>query len=150
MLKYLYENNKSTTIIGDGYTIRVDGDKILNYTNELSTDIRLSRNKKGNYEFVINGGKDICGEIFISFDSKQRNKIEGQKLFLYNKSKKKYEQIDFEDINAISITKAGKYRFSDMPKFNISSYKMIIVIGTVSLAFFLGCFVLVKKTYWFW
>ena len=150
MLKYLYENNKSTTIIGDGCTIRVDGDKILNYTNELSTDIRLSRNKKGNYEFVINGGKDICGEIFISFDSKQRNKIEGQKLFLYNKSKKKYEQIDFEDINAISITKAGKYRFSDMPKFNISSYKMIIVIGTVSLAFFLGCFVLVKKTYWFW
>ena len=35
LLRYIYENSKSISVLGDGYTIHVDGDKILNYENEL-------------------------------------------------------------------------------------------------------------------
>lgn len=150
MLKYLYENKKSTTVMGEGYSIRVDGDKILNYANELSTEIDLVKKKGGNFEFVVNEGKNICGEIFLSFDTTKNRNLEGKKLYLYNESKKKYEQIQYDSLNNISITKAGKYLFSDGEKIHINAYKFYLICGISILLLLTGCFVVVKKKYWFW
>jgi len=150
MLKYLYENKKSTLVTGSGYSIRIDGDKIVNYANELSTDIQLLKNNDGNYEFDINKGENICGEIFLSLDTKKNKDLIGKKLYLFNESKEKYEEIQYENMNCISITKAGHYLLSDGQNWSLTDYKLIFVIGSIAIIMLLAGFVVVKKSYWFW
>lgn len=150
MLKYLYENKKSTLVTGSGYSIRIDGDKIVNYANELSTDIQLLKNNDGNYEFEINKGENICGEIFLSLDTKKNKDLIGKKLYLFNESKEKYEEIQYENMNCISITKAGHYLLSDGQRWSLTDYKLIFVIGSIAIIMLLAGFVVVKKSYWFW
>ena len=150
MLKYLYENKKSTTIMGDGYTIRVDGDKIVNYANELSTKLGLIQKKNGDIEFTVNNGENLCGEITLSIDLEKNEGIESKKLYLFNASKNKYEQIQYESLDNISITKAGKYLFSEEKKLYIRDYRLAIIIGIGALMILLGGYIIVRRSYWFW
>jgi len=152
LLRYIYENSKSISVLGDGYTIHVDGDKILNYENELLTGINLTTNKYGDCEFVINDGKNLCGEISISFDSETVRKlcIKDKKLFLYNEAKHTYERIQFDTLENISITKAGKYMFSDGKIRTKNNYLAMGFGGTSFILVLLGIYVGVKKQYWFW
>lgn len=152
LLRYIYENSKSISVLGDGYTIHVDGDKILNYENELLTGINLTTNKYGDCEFVINDGKNLCGEISISFDSETVRKlcIKDKKLFLYNEAKRTYERIQFDTLENISITKAGKYMFSDGKIRTKNNYLAMGFGGTSFILVLLGIYVGVKKQYWFW
>ena len=152
LLKYIYENSKSISVIGDGYTLRVDGNKILNYENELSTSIIMTTNKYGDCEFTVNDGNNLCGEISVSFDSEMAEKfcIKGKKLFLYNEAKNVYEKIQFDTLENISITKAGKYMFSDGKKRTKNNYVAMGFGGTSFILVLLGIYVGVKKKYWFW
>ncbi|WP_207640518.1 hypothetical protein [Butyrivibrio sp. AE3003] len=138
--------------MGNGYTIRIDGDKILNYENELSTSIVMNSNKYGDCEFSVNDGNNLCGEIVISFDSEMVDKysLNGKKLFLYNEAKNKYEKIYFDSLDSISITKAGKYMFSDGKKRTKNNYLAMGFGGTSFIFVLLGIYVGVKKQYWFW
>lgn len=43
MLYELYTSGKSMKVTGDGYSMIIDGKKIVNYNNELDTDIKLKR-----------------------------------------------------------------------------------------------------------
>lgn len=152
LLRYIYENEKNICVLGNGYTIRIDGDKILNYENELSTSIVMNSNKYGDCEFSVNDGNNLCGEIVISFDSEMVDKysLNGKKLFLYNEAKNKYEKIYFDSLDSISITKAGKYMFSDGKKRTKNNYLAMGFGGTSFIFVLLGIYVGVKKQYWFW
>lgn len=152
LLRYIYENEKNICVLGNGYTIRIDGDKILNYENELSTSIVMNSNKYGDCEFLVNDGNNLCGEIVISFDSEMVDKysLNGKKLFLYNEAKNKYEKIYFDSLDSISITKAGKYMFSDGKKRTKNNYLAMGFGGTSFIFVLLGIYVGVKKQYWFW
>lgn len=85
MLKYLYDNKKSLLVVGDGYTISLDGNNIVNYRNEFMTDIQLASIEKSSEEgicFVINDGKPLCGDVTLCLDN-----VNGKYIYLYNEAK---------------------------------------------------------------
>ena len=61
-------------VTGDGYSIIIDGKKIVNYKNELNTDIELER--AGDcIKFNLNDGEYLGGEGTLHIDDvKERNK----------------------------------------------------------------------------
>lgn len=81
VLKNLYEKQKDLLVQGDGYTISILGSKIVNYQNELSTKLKMKKNKDGSIEFIVNNGDKLCGEIVIGI-----NNVNGKYLYLYNNS----------------------------------------------------------------
>ena len=153
MLKYLYENKAALLIMGDGYSISLDGNNIVNYLNEFNTDIKLnkpaqsdsSKNIEG-ISFVINDGKPICGDITLYLDN-----ISGKYLYLYNESKEQYELISSSDLSEINISTPGKYIITDSKIRNGNWIILIIIIvGGVVLIVGIGVYIGLKKQYWFW
>ncbi|WP_455719523.1 Ig-like domain-containing protein, partial [Agathobacter sp.] len=103
MLYELYTSGKSMKVTGDGYSIIIDGKKIVNYNNELDTDIKLKK-ANGHTEFELNNGKYLCGEITIHIDD-----ISGKYLYLYNNVKHKYELVSTQNMDELKLSTPGKY-----------------------------------------
>ncbi len=144
-LKYLYENKQIMLVVGDGYTITIDGEDIVNYENELSTDINLTSEDEDDM-FVINEGNNLCGKITLTLDE-----VEGKYLYLYNESKEKYECVQTGDINEISITQPGNYLISDKKEFSDGRFVIAASgIGGSIVVILIGIYIAVKKRYWFW
>ncbi len=56
MLEQLYETGGTLQVQGKGYQILLSGSQIVNYHNELETDLKLTEEPYG-YSFTVNGGK---------------------------------------------------------------------------------------------
>lgn len=67
MLYELYTAGRSMKVTGDGYSIIIDGKKIVNYKNELNTDIELERTGDS-IKFNLNDGEYLCGEVTLHID----------------------------------------------------------------------------------
>ena len=140
----LYKKGQQLSVKKEGYEIIVDGKKIINYHNELNTDISLKVSK--DTTFVVNEGNPLCSPIVIKFDKKY-----GKYLYLYDESKGKYEYLACENIKEIHISVAGKYMItskklsvgSDLVVYVLIGSAVFIVIGFV-------VYVFVKRKYWFW
>lgn len=146
MLKYYYENNDNITIYGNGYKIKLNGDDIRNWENELYTDIELIQDKDGT-SFIINKDNALCGLITVQFDEDQ---LSGKYVYLYNTSKNKYELLKEQDVHKLQLDIAGKYLVSDK-RLSTGKIKIVIVIVFGVFLFFLLCvYIGVKKRYWFW
>ena len=130
MLYELYTSGKSMKMTGDGYSMIIDGKKIVNYNNELDTDIKLKK-ANGYTEFELNNGKYLCGEIAIHIDD-----ISGKYLYLYNNVKHKYELVSTQNMEELKLSTPGKYMITT-EKISESSkaVRYILIIG--------GCLILV-------
>lgn len=155
MLKYLYSNTSSLLIVGDGYSISVNGKDIVNYLNELVTDIQLHSDTKLNNKsdkdtdgisFVVNNGEALCGDITLYLDG-----VRGKYLYLYNEAKEQYEIIESENLSELRISTAGKYLITDKKIRNDNLVVLIIlIIGGLALLIGIGVYIGIKKQYWFW
>ena len=144
-LNYLYTNKKSLNIVGEGYQIEIDGNDIVNYENELYTDIQLSKDNEGT-RFVINKKEYMCGEITLLLDNP-----EGKYLYLYNDAKKKYESVGATDIKRLLITIPGEYLITDKKiNGNADIIRYIFIAGGVLVLVGAGVYIFLKKGYWFW
>jgi len=144
-LNYLYTNKKSLNIVGEGYQIEIDGNDIVNYENELYTDIQLSKDNEGT-RFVINKKEYICGEITLLLDNP-----EGKYLYLYNDAKKKYESVGATDIKRLLITIPGEYLITDKKiNGNADIIRYIFIVGGVLVLVGAGVYIFLKKGYWLW
>lgn len=145
MLKSFYERKEVLQIKGEGYTIEIDGEKIINYNNEFATDIFLNKGN-GSLTFFLNGGGNLCGEVSLSIDDSKE-----KYLYLYNESREKYQQIKRLDSNQLKLTTAGKYMLTDnMLKVDMVMVVYIIIGGSVLLMIGLVVYIVSKKKYWFW
>ena len=144
-LQNAYEQNRDIEIIGDGYTMLVDSQDIVNTNHCLYTDLQLTETADGT-EFVLNQGETLCGKITISFEESR-----GEYLYLYNEAKDKYEQIEMADENAIELTSPGKYLICK-EKLNSFTYDMkhLLLGGGLLMTILMVVFVAVKRKYWFW
>lgn len=70
MLYELYTAGRSMKVTGDGYSIIIDGKKIVNYKNELNTDIELERTGDS-IKFNLNDGEYLCGEVTLHIDDEK-------------------------------------------------------------------------------
>lgn len=145
VLKALYTSGKKLSIQGENYTIELSGKDIVNYENELYTDLEQKGTSEG-VEFVLNQGENLPGQVAVSFTEASSYKY----VYLYNQSVKKYEQIKQEDPSELKLSTAGTYLLSTM-KLRGENIKIYIIIGVVVVILALGItYVVIKKKYWFW
>ena len=149
MLKYLYENKIRMLINGNGYSISIDGENIVNDRNAFVTDIDLSYdNSKGKEKisFVINNGNPLCGDITLCLDN-----VKGRYLYLYNETKEQYEIIATANLEKIVISTPGKYLIINSPIRRDNGVILIIsIVGGAALLVGIGVYIWCKKRYWFW
>lgn len=145
MLTYLYHEKKILKIIGEGYSIEIDGDDIVNYNNEIYTDIFLE-DKPGEIGFTLNKGKELCGPIALSLEE-----AKGKYLYLYNSSKEKYELIDSGEDDYFKLTTEGEYRlYADKMTMDMEILQYLAA-GIICLSIAGStAYIFVKKKYWFW
>lgn len=145
MLYHIYSTEKILEIVGDGYSIEIDGKDIVNYKNEFYTDIQLVQ-KENETAFVLNKGEFLCGEVTLHL-----SEVNGKYLYLYNTSKEKYELIQTDSLESITLSTPGDYLISN-EKLSYSTVNIIyfIVFGIVALLIGGGVYIGVKKQYWFW
>lgn len=145
ILKALYENQKNLQVESQDYILEIDGKEIINYQNELSTEVVLEKNVKG-MNFEINDGENLPGTIYLKLKDTKTYKY----VYLYNTSKKKYEQIKVSDIGNIELDTAGTYLLTKEKIRKISLNRMLAAgtgIVVMGIAVF---YILRKKKYWFW
>lgn len=146
MLKYFYEQGKVLTVDGEGYAIHVDGNRIVNFENQLETQL-LFQEEEGGFSFIVNDGNDLCGKIIIDLSEKITNQ---RYLYLYNEAKQKYEQLKAEDISWLSIDTGGQYLVTATKISELNFNPMLIVAGVIVVMAGVVAYIGVKKRYWFW
>lgn len=146
MLKYLYETEKMLTIQGDGYTMYLDGKDIVNYENDLKTELCFENEGNG-FSFVVNDGNKLCGKIKIDLSEKVTDE---KYLYLYNEHKDKYQRIAIEDINELTINTAGTYLLTSEPLAEWQWNVVLVVVAVIAVLAGVGAYIGVKKQYWFW
>ncbi len=146
MLKYFYEKNENLTVYGSGYAIKINGNKIKNWNNELYTKIELKKEKQGT-SFELNRSKDICGAVTIQFD---KNVISGKYVYLYNSAKNKYEMLKGQDVDLLELNTEGKYLITEKKLPNGKGGFIIISVALGIVFILLAVYVVMKKRYWFW
>lgn len=142
----LYKEKETLKIQGEGYIMELDGKDIVNYNNELYTDIALSHDEEG-IHFQLNQGQALCGDITLYLSSGQ----EGKYLYLYNQAKKRYDLIQAEDLSALRLTTAGEYMITVEKRKELPGMvKYILIIGGCVGVIGVGVYIGIKKKYWFW
>lgn len=144
ILKALYETGKTILITGDGYTIHLKGTDIVNYENELITQINFEKKDKA-IEFFINENKNLPGKITLEIEES------GFKyLYIYNETKEKFQQLKIKDIIRFELDMHGKYMITQ-EKINSISISIVVIVLVVAILLGLTItYIAVKKQYWFW
>lgn len=145
MLSYYSKNNKKVVLTGECYSIIIYGKNIVNVNNELNTEIDFNEYKNG-YKFTVNKNKNLCGKISIIID----NDIKGKYLYLYNQSKKKYEEIKVKDVHQFEISDAGQYLITESKINKLKINKSVVGYGGVAIFIASAVFILLRRRYWFW
>ena len=145
MLYELYKAGRSMKVTGDGYSIIIDGKKIVNYKNELNTDIELER--AGDcIKFNLNDGEYLCGEVTLHIDD-----VKGKYLYLYNNVKHKYELVSTKDMSGLNLSTPGKYMITAKPiREGNAAVRYILIAGEIGIIAGIAMYVAVKRRYWFW
>ena len=145
MLYELYTSEKSMKVTGDGYSMIIDGKKIVNYNNELDTDIKLKK-ANGYTEFELNNDHYLCGEIAIHIDD-----ISGKYLYLYNNVKHKYELVSTQNMEELKLSTPGKYMITtEKISESTKAVRYILIIGGCLILVGSAVYVVMKRKYWFW
>lgn len=146
MLRYFYEHNEVLTVYGSGYTMKIDGEKIKNWENELYTGLVLKDELQG-ISFELNRSKRLCGAVTIQFDEET---VSGNYLYLYNVSKGQYELLQQKDINLMELDTEGRYLITET-KLSAGKVKIVfLIIMSAFIIVLLGVYIVLKKRYWFW
>ena len=146
MLRYYYENQLVVTIYGDSYSMQIDGKKILNWNNEMYTEIEFAKEEDG-ISFCLNQSRNMCGVVTLQVDEQG---FSGKYLYLYNDSKNKYELIKQDNIRQLELNSAGKYLITEKKIGNNGIKWVIIIILLIILLALIITYTVIAKRYWFW
>ena len=145
LLQYLYDTKGLLQVEGEGYYYIIDGNNIVNTHNEMLTDIFLKKDGDST-RFFLNQGKELCGEVTLYIDD-----FKGEYLYLYSKSKDKYQQIDVTNLKEINLSKSGEYMITTQKIRNDENVIFYTIMAlTVALFVIITIFVFSKRRYWFW
>lgn len=146
MLKYLYRNKKTVTIVGDKYTIYLDGANIVNTENELYTKLLFHKKDTG-FSMEVNNGKKLCGKIVIELGEK----VAGERyLYLYNAEKGTYQKLSTDTMTSLEIDTAGTYLLTTEKLSGFKIHKAVVGGGCVLILAVAGIFIGIRRQYWFW
>lgn len=144
MLQYYYNNSVAFQIKGKDYVISIDGKDIINCENELNTSINLEYTSD-DIRFELEN--KLCGKMQLDLSKIITNQ---KYLYLFNNDKSKYERLDVDDINNITIDTEGKYLITT-EKLSVDGINIgYIIVGICILMMITVGYILFKRKYWFW
>ncbi|MDQ2086707.1 Ig-like domain-containing protein [Herbivorax sp. ANBcel31] len=148
LLKHLYDTKSQITIEGNEYKIKLDGNDVVNFKNELLTDIDYTKEDEG-ISIYINEGKNLPGEISILLnDDKFQN---AKYLYLFNEAKNQYELLNnLLDQGIIETNVAGKYLLTEKKLNTLGINISFIILAFISIISVIAVYIFTKKKYWFW
>lgn len=144
ILKELYKSNKEIHIVFKDYTLVLKGSEIINYENELSTNINYAKEDK-KISFVLNDGKNLPGVLVVKMKESNYHY-----LYLWNEVKNRYQKIQINDFSSIKFDTTGRYIITMEKLDQISVNYLVIIIVLVILIVLIFLYIMVKKQYWFW
>ena len=148
VLKQLYTLKSTLIVEGEKYKIELDGKDIVNYENELLSEIAYEENKTG-IQLLVNDNQNLPGNISISFEDDKI--INSKYLYLYNESKKKYELLnDSLENGTVKIDIAGKYLLTEKRLNSLSVNIILIISACFCLLATAVAYIITKKKHWFW
>ncbi|MEA5137345.1 MAG: Ig-like domain-containing protein [Candidatus Fimivivens sp.] len=145
MLHYFYDTGKTLTIMGEGYTIRIDGHKIRNCNNVFYTAIHFA--EEDGTTFTLNHGESMCAPIELSIDT---DPATGNYLYLYNKAEKKYQLVKTDSLEILTLETPGTYLIAAQKISNGQIGKWLLIGGPIVVVGLIVTYIIVKKKYWFW
>ena len=145
ILKALYESKKTLEVSGASYTLTLDGKDIVNYENELVTNVTFDKMESG-LEFILNDGENLPGTVRLQIEEASKYKY----FYLYNQSKGKYEKLKMDNSTDITIDTPGKYLLTEKKMNGISISLIAVILFVVVVASLSGVYIAVKKKHWFW
>lgn len=146
MLKYLYENKKSITIVGENYTIYLNGADIVNTENQLETELFFQEAEHG-FSFCVNENQKLCGKITIDISPKVTNE---KYLYLYSNQKEAYQKLSTSNIKVLVIDTEGTYLLTAEKIAGLRVKKALVGGGCILILLAGGIYIGVKRQYWFW
>ncbi|MGN0351598.1 MAG: Ig-like domain-containing protein [Roseburia sp.] len=146
MLKYLYENKKSITIIGENYTIYLNGADIVNTANQLKTELFFQEAEHG-FSFCVNENQKLCGKITLDISPKVTNQ---KYLYLYSNQKEAYQKLSTSNIKVLVIDTEGTYLLTAEKIAGLRVKKALAGGGCILILLAGGIYIGVKRQYWFW
>ncbi|MBE5968895.1 MAG: Ig domain-containing protein [Erysipelotrichaceae bacterium] len=144
ILKEVYASGAGLIINGNGYTIELSGEDIVNFNNSLYTDIEIFKDEEGTH-LIVNKCERLPGKITLNLD-----RTYGKYLYLLNEETKKYEKITIDDVNCLELSTAGEYLISDVEQGFGKVIKNVMLICGISGGGVLTACTLIKHKYWFW
>lgn len=140
VLKYLQKEKKTIIIMSDNWILTIDGNMIVNWENELDTNINFER-KETEIKFTLNNGKRLPGELELRFSDIKKYPY----TYLYNASKKKYEHLD-QPTERLILDQPGEYllRETRMESFRIYAKIFLILGGLLMVGIVVG-YIIIKK-----
>lgn len=145
ILKALYESGNTLRLESSDYTLIINGKDIVNYENELNTDLSMKKVKNG-ISFELGEENNLPGTIQLQLKTEDSPGY----LYLYNPVKEKYEKLDVAEGQVLSLDTAGTYQLTSVKLQTMPVSILILAVGIfVSAALAAGC-ILLKKKYWFW
>lgn len=144
MLKYFYETGQILTIQGKGYHLIVNGENIVNYNNELKTEINLREISNG-WKLCLNDSINLCGPVILQLDE-----ATGKHMYLYNDAKGSYQEIRIADNNEWELSSPGIYLLSteSLGRFHIEWWEYAAAGSAIIILSLI--YIFTKKKYWFW
>ncbi|TYQ17860.1 UNVERIFIED_CONTAM: Bacterial surface proteins containing Ig-like domains [Acetivibrio alkalicellulosi] len=148
LLKHIYETKGQLIVEGDKYKINLNGNNVVNFNNEVLTDIEYREENEG-ISIYINEGKNLPGKvtIFMIDDKFQDYKY----LYLYNEVKNKYELLNnLIEKGTIETNVAGKYLLTENKLNTLGINLIFVLIALLSIIATGVLYIFTKKKYWFW
>jgi len=146
VLKRLLETSSILRIEDEASDTIIDGSKVLNFENEMETDIEFIKEENG-LAFVLNNGKNLPGPVGIKF---KKEIVKGKYLYIYNEKKNKYLLLGEIKEQEIQLDEAGKYLIADkkLQKYKLSSVAIFIAGGVFIMLSVI--YIAFKKKHWFY
>ena len=147
-LKYLYESKKTLAIESKEYNLSLSGSDIVNFENELSTQLLLTR-ENSNIRLVVNEGENLPGKISITLNDKESKNL--NYLYLFNTSKDKFELLNGSlNQGNIEVDLPGEYLLTEKKLTTLNINILFVLVFVLALLVVGGVYVFVKKKHWFW
>ena len=145
ILKALYESGNTLRLESSDYTLIINGKDIVNYENELNTDLSMKKVKNG-ISFELGEENNLPGTIQLQLKTEDSPGY----LYLYNPVKEKYEKLDVAEGQVLSLDTAGTYLLTSVKLQTMPVSILILAVGIFVSAALAAGSILLKKKYWFW
>ena len=146
ILKALRSTGRSLIVLGDDYTLRIDGSDVKSTQGEFSTALTFAPDDNGlSFQLGDSGALPCVVQITLTGDNAAYSR-----LYLHNAASEKWQFLNSYKDGTITADTAGSYLLTNQNlRFTNINWTFFIAAGALTVVCLI-VYIAVKKRYWFW